>query len=688
MVGGVGGYGGGLEVAGQSQQQQPRSWSSCSAACWLDVPLLPLEHTATPGSTSAGAVNGVEAAGAGGKPSLLLLQLLLAVAGKQGLEVWCIQLGKQPQQQAQQQGKGKGQEQQQQGQQVGAVGGSSPMSPRQQQLLQQLQHHYQQQLGPVLTSPTHQLHQQQLQQQGMLGAVSPKQQQQQQQQGSVSPTGYQPQPYFHRHPTSHSVYLQQQQQQQAQGGQLGTNAHKAAAATAAGDSAGSSSSVWCVVGVTCMLSLPWPQQGLEVRVLTEIANKAVAVSPTAATAADAAAAAAGGGAGNGALDSSPARSAVAEAASDAGGGGNNSGTGEQQQQQQQGQQQGVEEGEGGGGEADVLVVQTTLLSLASHRGSAGTSSGGLAGWAGILSPQASGELLVTSGDVWVTWNLSLSSDPEVAGGEWRVGVVGEVVEEVADALALAAAGGDGMGCSRPLSPAESGCSGSSVGYSYSQSSSCSSSPVPGVSSQQQQQQQQGDGGGGGGRKGQRLVAAMSALHVPSAASPSFMTGDTEGQVYFWGVGRRFLGSGGAVAEPGGDAATATAAAAGGMGGDKGGKEKGEQQGMSSAAEGAEDYSGGGGMGVVDAAAEAAAAAAAAAGAGAGFNSSGVGSEVVLVQQSSCSMFGVQMGGIVVAVALCTTAGFAAAATTCGQVRGVDGGQRNSLGVTYAVPACW
>jgi hypothetical protein len=45
----------------------------------------------------------------------------------------------------------------------------------------------------------------------------------------------------------------------------------------------------------------------------------------------------------------------------------------------------------------------------------------------------------------------------------------------------------------------------------------------------------------------------------------------------------------------------------------------------------------------------------------------VGPGLQLVQASCCDVGGVDFGGIVVAVALCTSAGYAAAAITCGQV---------------------
>jgi hypothetical protein len=49
-----------------------------------------------------------------------------------------------------------------------------------------------------------------------------------------------------------------------------------------------------------------------------------------------------------------------------------------------------------------------------------------------------------------------------------------------------------------------------------------------------------------------------------------------------------------------------------------------------------------------------------------------GPELLLVQSSSCDIGGTNFGGICVAVALCTSAGYAAAAVTCGQVRVVRG----------------
>jgi hypothetical protein len=51
--------------------------------------------------------------------------------------------------------------------------------------------------------------------------------------------------------------------------------------------------------------------------------------------------------------------------------------------------------------------------------------------------------------------------------------------------------------------------------------------------------------------------------------------------------------------------------------------------------------------------------------GSGFASGPV---LQLLQSSGCSVGGVNLGGICVAVALCASAGYAAAAITCGQVR--------------------
>jgi hypothetical protein len=45
----------------------------------------------------------------------------------------------------------------------------------------------------------------------------------------------------------------------------------------------------------------------------------------------------------------------------------------------------------------------------------------------------------------------------------------------------------------------------------------------------------------------------------------------------------------------------------------------------------------------------------------------VGPRMQLLQASSCHVGGVNLGGICVAVALCASAGYAAAAITCGQV---------------------
>ncbi|WIA34452.1 hypothetical protein OEZ86_012785 [Tetradesmus obliquus] len=50
---------------------------------------------------------------------------------------------------------------------------------------------------------------------------------------------------------------------------------------------------------------------------------------------------------------------------------------------------------------------------------------------------------------------------------------------------------------------------------------------------------------------------------------------------------------------------------------------------------------------------------------------GIGPGLQLVQASCCDVGGVDFGGIVVAVALCTSAGYAAAAITCGQTEMED-----------------
>jgi hypothetical protein len=66
-----------------------------------------------------------------------------------------------------------------------------------------------------------------------------------------------------------------------------------------------------------------------------------------------------------------------------------------------------------------------------------------------------------------------------------------------------------------------------------------------------------------------------------------------------------------------------------------------------------------------------------------------GGAVQLLQQSGCGLMGGHLGGIAVAVALCAGAGYAAAATTCGEVS-LDTRQQyaSQLGAAAGRPAPW
>lgn len=108
---------------------------------------------------------------------------------------------------------------------------------------------------------------------------------------------------------------------------------------------------------------------------------------------------------------------------------------------------------------------------------------------------------------------------------------------------------------------------------------------------------------------QQLSSCISCLHCPSPASPFMITGDASGHIMFWQVTQNNS------SDPSGST---------------------NQQGATHLNQGLS-------------------------------GSEGSGPQVELVQSCSCEVGGVDLGGICVAVALCTTAGYAAAAITCGQV---------------------
>jgi hypothetical protein len=114
---------------------------------------------------------------------------------------------------------------------------------------------------------------------------------------------------------------------------------------------------------------------------------------------------------------------------------------------------------------------------------------------------------------------------------------------------------------------------------------------------------------------EQLSAAISCLQCPSPASPFLVTGNASGLLMFWQV------AGIAAANAADDDTTIAHSAAAAAAADL------QQQQQCEAA----------------------------------------GPGLQLVQASCCDVGGVDFGGIVVAVALCTSAGYAAAAITCGQV---------------------
>jgi hypothetical protein len=116
-------------------------------------------------------------------------------------------------------------------------------------------------------------------------------------------------------------------------------------------------------------------------------------------------------------------------------------------------------------------------------------------------------------------------------------------------------------------------------------------------------------------------AAVTCLQCPSPASPFLVTGNAAGMLMLWQAAA--LGTGPADSANSRSSIDADAALGGGM-------------------------------------------QAAAVGGVAGDGSSGP--SMQLLQASGCSVGGVNPGGICVAVALCASAGYAAAAITCGQVR--------------------
>jgi hypothetical protein len=125
------------------------------------------------------------------------------------------------------------------------------------------------------------------------------------------------------------------------------------------------------------------------------------------------------------------------------------------------------------------------------------------------------------------------------------------------------------------------------------------------------------------------AASISCLHRPSRVSPFLMTGDVQGRVQIWQV----------LPE---EAAAALSLLDGGSGGGSGA-------------------------------------------------AAGAGGAVQLLQQTACGVAGLHLGGIAVGVALCTAAGYAAAATTCGEVRGCRSGRRGGLfspTLAWAGRCCW
>lgn len=259
-----------------------------------------------------------------------------------------------------------------------------------------------------------------------------------------------------------------------------------------------------------------------------------------------------------------------------------------------------------------------------------------------------GSLTLTGSDMWLTWQLAVEHDASASyshvipsssssTGGTVVHLPALTVRVQGHSMAAAVVP-ESVAVSLHTSGTSSGGSSRAGSVQGTPSGSPSVPPLaPAVNLGQPQSHQQQDGGGDTGE--QAVPVSVAAWHVPSPASPFFMTGDTSGHIYIW-CALSPLGDGGQPLTAG------------------------------------QSLTEGGHLGVVDAAEEAAALAAGSSGhtAAAGDtvnpsnSSSSSGAAVALVQASGCAMLGAQLGGVVVAVALCPSAGFAAAATTCGQVR--------------------
>jgi hypothetical protein len=222
-------------------------------------------------------------------------------------------------------------------------------------------------------------------------------------------------------------------------------------------------------------------------------------------------------------------------------------------------------------------------------------------------------------DVWVSWTLQLSFSPAV------------------DTAAAAAASAAGLSSQAAAAAVLEGWQ---LSASLPQQTRAADVISPGVAagigsdwpSKQQQQQRQvalassestdvtgtADAGDADADRLEQLSAAISCLHCPSPASPFLVTGNASGVLMFWQV----VGSSTAAAASAADGVSISTAEGAGF------KHQQQQQ----------------------------------------QNAGGSGPGLQLVQASCCDVGGVDFGGIVVAVALCTSAGYAAAAITCGQVR--------------------
>jgi hypothetical protein len=210
-------------------------------------------------------------------------------------------------------------------------------------------------------------------------------------------------------------------------------------------------------------------------------------------------------------------------------------------------------------------------------------------------------------DVWVSWTLNLTPTPTAAAAD-----AGKL------AAAAAAAALDGWQLSASLAQQTSAADAISAAVA---AGICSDWPS-------KQQQQRGaltsvdsvnnaDSAAESDDRAEQLSAAISCLQCPSPASPFVVTGDASGLLMFWQVVSGTAAAAAAAANADDDSTICNAAAA---------DSQQQQQQVETAGPGLQ-----------------------------------------LVQASCCDVGGVDFGGIVVAVALCTSAGYAAAAITCGQV---------------------